>query len=298
MMEEAKYPSLDAATARIGIPTVRIPRGSFLMGSQDDNPMAWDDEKPQHRLEIPYDFWIGKHPVTSAGFAEFVGSTSHRTRAEREGWCWVWRVDGGEWGKVEGGNWKQPQGPASGAEGLQDHPVVQVCFYDVLAYCEWLNHRLAGHLPPGYEVRLPSEAEWEKAARGLQGREWPWGDEFDASLCNSRDSMARGTIGIGRHSPRADSAFGVSGMSGNAWEWTLTLWGRDRNRAEFVYPYNTGDGRESLEAGEDHYRIIRGGSYKDDYKGVRCACRDLDPPHYSLSNLGFRVVVGPLTEGI
>jgi len=86
-------------------------------------------------------------------------------------------------------------------------------------------------------------------------------------------------------------------MSGNVWEWTLTLWGEDRDKSDYVYPYAVDDGREDLGAGDGVYRIIRGGSFKDDMKGVRCACRDLDPPNYSLNNLGFRVFAAPILEG-
>ncbi len=275
---------------------VRIPKGRFVMGSKDDNELAWDDEKPQHTLEIPYDYWIGKHPVTNAQFGEFVQSTAFETRAERDGWGWVWDSRDGQWGKAEGAHWRDPLGTSDSNTALAEHPVVQVCWYDALAYCEWLNEKHASMLPQGCLFRLPSEAEWEKAARGPDGYEWPWGNDYDGALCNSRDKGKVCTTPVGAHSPQGDSIYGVADMSGNVWEWTLTLWGADRDTADYAYPYVGGDGREDPGAGNGFFRIIRGGSFKDDKSGVRCACRDLDPQQYSLNNLGFRVIAGPVLQ--
>jgi sulfatase modifying factor 1 len=275
---------------------VPIPRGPFLMGSTDGNELAWGDEMPQHTLEIPYDYWIARYPVSNAWFAEFVQATCFETRAERQGWCWVWNTREERWQKREGGSWRQPLGADSRIAAWEEHPVVQICWYDALAFCEWLNQKQINALPQGYHFRLPSEVEWEKAARGTDGREWPWGHAFDASLCNSKEGGKLRTTPVGAYSPEGDSAHGVAGMSGNVWEWTLTLWGEDRENPDFVYPYAGGDGRENPGAGESFYRIIRGGSFKDDMRGVRAACRDLDPPHYSLNNLGFRVFAAPVLE--
>ena len=288
--------SIEEAGPWIGTEFVRIPRGQFVMGSKDDNELAWDDEKPQHMLEIPYDYWIARHPASNAQFREFVCSTGFETRAEREGWAWVWNTRSEQWGKEEGANWRNPLGTNSNMAALQYHPVVMVCWYDALAFCEWLNQKHISGLPQGYEFRLPSEAEWEKAARGTDGYEWPWGNDFDAELCNSRDTGKLCTIPVGAHSPQGDSMYGVADMSGNVWEWTLTLWGTDRDESEYIYPYVGDDGRENQRAGDGFYRIIRGGSFKDDMSGVRSACRDLDPPHYSLNNLGFRVFAAPILE--
>ena len=288
--------SIEDLGSWIELDFVRIPKGRFVMGSKDEDELAWDDEKPQHTLEIPYDYWIGKHPITNAQFGDFVRSTAYETRAEREGWGWVWNTRSEQWGKVEGANWRNPLGSNSRIAAFEEHPVVTVCWYDALAFCDWLNQKHGGSLPPGYQLRLPSEAEWEKAARGTEGYEWPWGNDFDAALCNSRDQGKLYTTPVGAYSPQGDSLYGVADMGGNVWEWTVTLWGKDRERADYVYPYAGDDGRENQSAGDGHFRIIRGGSFKDDRKGVRSACRDLDPPYYSLNNLGFRVFVAPILE--
>jgi len=282
-----------------GATFLRVPQGEFLMGSLDDDELAWSDEKPQHRFTIPYAYWAARFPVTNAQFRAFARATSFETRAEREGWAWVWNVPEEEWVKTPGADWQHPLGPHSSA--VDEHPVVQVCFYDALAFCAWLNRQRAGELPPGYVLRLPSEAEWEKAARGADGRRWPWGDNFDAALCNSKMSGPGATTPVGAHSPAfhpelvegGDSVYGIASMSGNAWEWTVTLWGDDKHAPAFTYPYQRQDGRENLYAGDTVYRIIRGGSFKDDLRGVRCACRDLDPPFGTLNNLGLRVFVAP-----
>jgi formylglycine-generating enzyme required for sulfatase activity len=288
-----KLNSIEESGSWSGIDLVPILNGEFFMGSKDDNELAWEDEKPQHALEIPYDYWIGKHPVTNAQFGEFVHSTALETRAEGEGWGWVWDARTGQWGKEEGANWRNPLGTNSSIAVLGTHPVVQVCWYDALAFCEWLNQTQFHELPQGYHFRLPNEAEWEKAARGTEGYEWPWGNDFNAALCNSRDTGKLCTTPVGANSPQGDSMYGVADMSGNVWEWTLTLWGKDREEPDYVYPYVGDDGRENQRAGDGFFRIIRGGSFKDDMRGVRCTCRDLDPPYYSLNNLGFRVFAAP-----
>lgn len=277
-----------------GTEFVRIPKGKFIMGSREGDELAFGDEFPQHTLDIPYDYWIARFPVTHREFAAFVRATSHITRAEKEGWCWVWNGQNDKWEKVQGATWAHPTGDKTSHADLADHPVVQVCWYDAMAYCQWLNETQGSDLPQGYRFWLPSEVEWEKAARGPDGRVWPWGDDFDPALCNFYDSGKADTIPVGSHSPRSDSIYGVADMCGNIWDWTITLWGNDRDKASFVYPYDSGDGREDLSAGEAYYRIIRGGSFKNEMKALRCACRDLDPPHYSLNNLGFRVFVTPI----
>ena len=273
-----------------GMDFLHIPKGQFVMGSKDDNELAWDDEKPQHMLDIPYDYWVARFPVSNADFGAFIRATAYVTRAEREGWCWVWNVQDARWEKVQGAYWEQPLGAGRGFEAEDQYPAVQVCWYDALAFCEWLNHQGHKHeLREGYGFRLPNEAEWEKAARGPNGNEWPWDDAFDPALCNCREGGKSQIIKIGACSPQGDSEYGVADMSGNIWEWTVTLWGDNRDRPTFVYPYSGNDGREDFSAGEAFYRIIRGGSFKDDKQGVRSACRDFEPPTVANGILSFRV---------
>jgi toxoflavin biosynthesis protein ToxD len=136
-------------------------------------------------------------------------------------------------------------------------------------------------------LRLPTEAEWEKAARGEYGNEWPWGNEFDKNRCNSSEGRQRNTTPVNSYSPQGDSPYGCADMAGNVWEWTHTLWQG--------YPYQAGDGRENEKA--SGARVLRGGSFGFLHRGVRCAFRDLN--YYNPDNrdydLGFRLCVSPIS---
>lgn len=272
---------------------VDVPRGPFVMGSAVDDDHVDNDEKPQHVLDIPYDFWVGTTPVTNDHFESFVRTTSYRTNAERKGRAWVWNGKEQRWEERKGADWRHPLGPESDLDGLEHHPVVSVSFHDARAYCDWLTTNAPPGLPKGYRFRLPSEAEWEKAARGPDGNLWPWGNHFDMGLCNCGEDGPGVVVTAGAHSPLGDSYYGVSDMSGNIWEWTTTLWGTERYVRTFVYPYQLDDGRDNEHADDSFYRIVRGGSFKDDRWTLRSACRDVDLPRFSLNNLGMRVVAAP-----
>ena len=228
---------------------VRVPAGKFLMGSTADNKWAHDHEKPQHTVEIPYDYWIGKYPVTNEQFARFVSASGYK-------------FDQGQW------------------QTKADHPVVGVWWRDAMAYCQWLNETLRGELKD-LTLGLPTEAEWEKAARGTQGNEWPWGNEWDQNKCNSAEGSKGSTTPVGAYSPQGDSPYGAADMAGNVWEWCHSRWE--------PYPYQATDGRES-ELG-DSGRVVRGGSwyYTQDY--ARCAHRGYDRPDSRSDYRGFRCLV-------
>lgn len=137
-----------------------VPAGNFLMGSADSDPNALPEEQPQHTVQLDA-FWIDRTDVTNAMFAMFVKATGHKTDGERLG-------DGvvcvnGDCHSTIGADWQHPNGPSSNLDGRANHPVVQVSWNDASSYCAWAGRR------------LPSEAEWEKAARGTDGRLYPWG---------------------------------------------------------------------------------------------------------------------------
>jgi formylglycine-generating enzyme required for sulfatase activity len=235
---------------------VRIPAGPFLMGSTDDDKQAEDNEKPQHTLELP-DYFIGKYPVTNAEYQAFVRETGHSPPRHWDGETYP--------------------------EEKGDHPVVTVTWWDAMAYCQWLNEK------SGKAYRLPTEAEWEKAARGADGRLYPWGNDWDPARLNSQEGGVGYTTSVGQYAPAGDSPYGAADMAGNVWEWTLSLFE--------PYPYDSEDGREDLKGGE--VRVLRGGSYYNVQFFARCAARGRLYPgnwHYNLSLLGFRVVVPPISS--
>ncbi len=242
---------------------ILIPAGEFLMGSDPGKDKdAFEDEQPQHTLYLP-DYHIARTPVTNAQYAAFVKATNHSKPGHWEG------------GKLPGSK--------------EDHPVVAVSWHDAMAYCRWLSEST------GKTYRLPSEAEWEKAARGAEGRIYPWGDQWDPKRCNTKEGGPGDTTPVAHFSPQGDSSYGCVDMAGNVWEWTLSLWGKDLTKPEFKYPYDSKDGRENLKAGDDVLRVVRGGSWDGDRDLARCAYRGWDDPIDGWSYRGFRIVVSPIS---
>jgi formylglycine-generating enzyme required for sulfatase activity len=236
-----------------GIEWVFIPRGEFIMGSdKEQDPMAEEDELPQHRLNVPA-FHITRTPVTNAQYKVFVDATGHRL---------------------------PPHWPAGDLPpGAEKHPVVHISWYDGCAYCAWLSNLL------GCDCRLPTEAEWEKAARGTDGRIYPWGNELpDESRCNFDDLIGK-TSDVTAYL-KGSSPYGVLDMAGNVDEWTATLY--------WEYPYHVANGRENPEI--DQGRVLRGGSFSDPAYEVRCTARGSNFAAGREDFIGFRVVISTSSE--
>lgn len=162
-------------------------------------------------------------------------------------------------------------------------PVVGVCWHEARAYCAWLSDR------SGRRYRLPSEAEWEAAARGPEGRVYAWGDELTRFRCNGVESHLRRPAPVGVF-PDADTPEGLCDMTGNVWEWTSSAWGRGVETPDYGYPYAADDGRERVDAEADLRRVVRGGSYTDDAGNLKAAFREGLHAASRDGNLGLRLV--------
>ena len=223
---------------------ILITAGEFLMGSHPQKDKeAQSYEQPQHKLYLP-EYWIAKTPATNAQYAAFVKATGYQAPQH-------WQ------------NGKIPR-------GKEAHPVVYVLWDDAMAYCKWLAEAT------GKLYTLPSEAEWEKAARGTDGRIYPWGNTFDKSKCNTGESGIGDTTPVGKF-PQGASPYGVLDMVGNVWEWTRSQWKG--------YPYDPADGREDVSVSA--CRVLRGGAFNDDERLARCAYRDDRSPNYDLRTVSY-----------
>jgi formylglycine-generating enzyme required for sulfatase activity/predicted Ser/Thr protein kinase len=242
---------------------IYVPAGDFLMGS--DDPQLKEACRPQHQVTLGA-YCIGRHPVTNADYQRFIDNNpdypvpySPMRFAKRYRWDRESRT--------------LPR-------GMEDHPVVLVTWDDAQTYCRWLSE------VSGYRCRLPTEAEWETAARWdpntNRARQYPWGDAFDEARCNVdvHGALRPQTSAVGRYSPAGDSAYGLVDMAGNVWEWTSSLYR--------PYPYAADDGREASDA--DGKRVIRGGSYNESPLAARSAWRKAAKPDLALADVGFRVV--------
>ena len=259
-----------------------IPAGPFLMGSMDQDEMLWDDEKPQHE-QTTAAYRMGKYPVTNAQYAEFAAAGGYG-----EGRYWTEAEAAGYWkeGAFKGRFDETPQtGPREYGEpfNLPNHPMVGVSWYEALAFTRWLTEvwRAAGRIGPGESVRLPTEAEWEKAARGAAGRVYPWGDEPDSERANYNKTGIGATSTVGCF-PGGASPYGMLDMSGNVDEWCATKW-------QGSYEDYRGDNDLS----GDHTRVVRGGSCNDGRWFVRCAFRYRYDPVNRYVSVGFRVCASP-----
>ena len=219
------------------------------MGSDKaKDSQTYGDELPQHTVTLGT-YRIGRTPVTNAQYKVFVGAT----------------------GSQAPGHWSNGGIP----RGKEDHPVISVSLQDAQAFCQWAG------------ARLPTEAEWEKAARGTDGRIYPWGNEApDKDRCNFNMNV-KDTTPVGRYLVGA-SPYGVLDMAGNVWEWTSSAWGKSVSKPDFAYPYGPGDGRED-QSRTDVRRVLRGGSWDLVARDVRSASRNWDNPGSRYDDVGFRV---------
>lgn len=280
---------------KIQPPFVELPKAVFLMGSEDSDINPADGESPVREVEVNA-MAIATTVVTNAQFRRFVRETQYRTEAEISGWSFVFRnfltkqvrnrqrpsqeVDAAPWWlAVDGACWRRPEGPGSNLRNRDDHPVVHVSWNDAQAYCTWTG------------CRLPTEAEWEFAARGgLVQQPFPWGNELTPGgihQCNiwqgqfpdhnTCEDGFLGTAPVGAFEP---NQYGLFNMSGNVWEWCED-WYHENSR-----------GKTAFRPG----KLLKGGSYlcHESYcNRYRVAARYANAPNTSTGNCGFRVVRKP-----
>ncbi|MCS6994880.1 MAG: formylglycine-generating enzyme family protein, partial [Anaerolineales bacterium] len=245
---------------RDGMEMVYVPAGEFLMGSPAG--VGWSDERPQHVVYLDA-FWIDRTEVTNAMYARFL---NERGNQEEGGVTWL--DEGYARVHQSGGRW-------AADAGYEEHPVVAVSWFGAAAYCEWAG------------ARLPTEAEWEKAARGTDGRTYPWGDAAPTcSLLNfwpSASDCVVGTSAVGSY-PAGASPYGALDMAGNVWEWVADWY--DEN----YYANSPSRNPQGPSSGSAH--VLRGGSWYDFVNSVRPAYRYGNGPGYRYVSLfGFRCVL-------
>jgi formylglycine-generating enzyme required for sulfatase activity len=286
---------------------VPIPVGRFRMGTSPEDAEnlkaqkvePWGDESPHHPVFVS-EFDIGKCPVTNAEFHAFVEAKGYEKEQYWSPNGWRWRMGTLEvdlsflsdehtqdvyrrW--LEGRPaekrnqpffWDDPQRSAPNL------PVVGVSWFEAEAYCKWLT------AVTRQAFRLPTEAEWEKAARGKEGRLWPWGNEWDPNKCNSSEAKLGGATPVGTY-PDGASPYGVLDMVGNVWEWCADWWDAEAYEKRKGEDVRDPTGPESGSA-----RVVRGGAWSYDRRSCRAACRSWREPAGFDDFLGFRVVRAPV----
>jgi formylglycine-generating enzyme required for sulfatase activity len=251
-------------------PVTRIAAGEFVMGAEDGD----EDERPPHRAYLD-EFAIGTYPVTNSEYAQFLHETGHRSPVIRSLPIMITIALEADFRTLAAPYcWSNGSPP----EGRHRHPVTLVGFQDAEAYCEWLARKT------GKPVRLPTEAEWERAARGgLVGKRYPWGDAIDAACANflpdAKSKSERGTEPVGSYPA---NGFQLHDMAGNVWQWVSDWYSPTYyERAQYLNPQ-----------GPDHgvMRLVRGGAWVNaDTRHLRCACRHEVPPDSYSYSIGFRI---------
>ncbi len=279
--------------------TVKLDGGRFLMGTEDPDGFPADGEGPVREVLL-HSFYIDAAPVTAEQFAEFAVATKYQTESERLGWSFVFQghipperyrelvtatVPGAAWWcQVNGADWRHPEGPDTSVRGREDYPVTQVSWNDAQAYCRWAGKR------------LPTEAEWEYAARGgLERAKYAWGDELTPGgrhLCNiwqgdfpTLDLAEDGYAGPAPVRAFPPNGYGLYAVAGNTWEWC----------ADWFHPayHITATRTNPVGPRTGSAKVIRGGSYLCHHSycnRYRVAARTSNTPDSATTNMGFRCV--------
>jgi serine/threonine-protein kinase len=266
-----------------GMELMQVPAGEFLMGvTQSDQDYLFGIcstcdrtsfyDAPQRNIYLD-EYWIDRTEVTVAQFAQFVNATGYRTTAETQGWSWTFVPSINNFTQTYGRDWLHPQGVLISVDEYGQHPVVHVSWNDAAAYCAWAGRR------------MPTEAEWEKAARGEDGRLFPWGNGLPTAQLANINVANSGTMPVGSY-PAGASPYGVQDMTGNVWEWTGGFW------QENYYSVMPSENPPGPPTGTNY--VFRGGSWgtflDTELVLLSSAYRISNPAGYSNDLLGLRCV--------
>ena len=280
---------------------VRVKAGAFRMGSDEDDKDARIDEKPARMVRISKDYFIGKYPVTVAQFKHFVADSGYQTEAEQA--VGVFVLVNNKWEISDTASWKSP-----GFEQSDEHPVVEVSWNDAQAYCKWLSKK------SGDQVSLPTEAQWEFAARGPENRKYPWGNAFDSKKCNHADLTLKESGKAPDDLLCSDTRDGfvftapvglfdneswchAKDLAGNVRQWCQDKYNenyyvqRPANDMDPQWPATGDEVTSPFDNQKDEMRVLRGGSWYDAPLRCRSTSRDRRQPDLRFNFNGFRVVV-------
>jgi len=269
-----------------------VPAGEFIMGSY----YGRDNGKPQHTLNLPYSYKAAKYPITNAQYATFVadGGYDKPQYWTAAGWAERLKPQRMSWHDENDPllPWTEPRQPWGEPFNLSNHPVVGVSWYESVAFCHWLTEKLRadGKLAEGWLIRLPTEAEWEKAARGTDGRVYPWGNEFDPNKANCEETDIKSTSAVGFF-PKGKSPYGCQDMAGNVREWCATK-GSYGNYKRYPYQIEDEWAADYLEG--KYNGMLRGGAWGSVTDYLRCASRNFSNPNYDNYVTGFRCFSVPI----
>jgi formylglycine-generating enzyme required for sulfatase activity len=247
---------------------VRVPAGKFVMGSDIKGAVS-GSKKPKYgmvELDIPYDYFIGRFQVRNLDYAKYYFDKYERNYQP-------------------GAPFPEHLRSEMSINPDDNAPVVVMMIWDILAYIKWLNERFSSDLPNGYEFQLPTEVEWEKAARGVDGRHFPWGNTVDSTKCNSLEGGIGTTTPVGKYSPAGDSPYGASDMAGNVWEFTSSLIANIPSQIKRFTNEEIINSRKHI--------VIRGGSFRDKTILSISSFRNSTTRNSLSSAIGFRLCLAP-----
>jgi len=244
-----------------GMTMVYVSAGEFTMGSPEG--VGWEREYPEHQVYLDA-YWIDLTEVSNRMFSEFVRDTGYKTDAEKDGNSFIYQNGTGAY--ISGADWEHPKGPGSTVLGLEDHPVVNVSWNDAVAYCKWAGRE------------LPTEAQWEKAARGSEDYTYPWGNNSPTSKLANYNSYIGDSSKLGSY-PGGASPYGALDMAGNVYEWVADWYGEAYSAGYQINPTGPSNGFE---------HVLRGGSWYNSKNDIRTAFRSLSSSTSASNTDGFR----------